>query len=122
MKANDIWQARAALGKLLNSDKIDIHIAYRLKPVAKACSELEQAVHDLIRSLPHSKDNGRIIVIGEALTEYNEQLEKLMAEDVGLATVPTVTLDEVEKVGLSSMELLSLDWLVAPPGGGGGTV
>lgn len=119
MDANTIWQARPALGKLLNSGSLDENVAYRLKPLARAVSDLEQSVEKLIRSFPVVETNGALSVTSEAIPAYREKFAALMDEQIHLETMPAVTIEEVRGVGLSVMDLVALDWLVGPAGKNG---
>lgn len=118
----ELFNASAALEKLINCDSLPVAVSYRLSPLTPEIDKLGQAHRDLVTKyapkelLTRAAGDGvgqqNVLYVDPKKTAlFQKEFDALLAEEVSIPT-PQLTLEDLESVKLTPREFSALGFLI----------
>ncbi|BDQ03481.1 hypothetical protein [Ignavibacterium sp.] len=115
IKLLQIVNSISVLNKISNSDKLPIKQAYMLaKFIPKVQKELETFESlriKLLEKYGEKREDGQIQVKENNLEEFQQEISKLLDVEINFDS-PKLALSDLDKIGLSVIDLMTIDYLI----------
>lgn len=116
IKLSELKNAEPSLRKLLNSENLNVKIAYRLgRTTSKIDSELKQLEATRVRLVnKYGKKNkdGTITVKPDNMEKFTKEMETLLMMEINLELHPINVNELPEQTGLSPVDFNALNFLL----------
>jgi hypothetical protein len=101
--------------KELGQARMKASIAFRVKKLITTVALHETAFNEaraeLFKKVGEDSGNGQIHILPEHSTEFTEEFNALLAEEVEV-NVPSISIDDLGDVQIEPSRLITLDWLI----------
>lgn len=117
MKLKELNDIKGSIARLLVAPNISAKVAYRAtkfsKKLAKEIDDLEEQRVALVRKYG-VEENGNYRVPPSRLPEFEAEFNQLLEEEVEIPVL-RISVDELEKAGLTMLDFANLDFLIEEP-------
>ena len=112
-----LFTMQQSLSRIMNIP-LEAKLSYRLSKILKKIiaelNDLESERQKLVSKFGEKDEKGNVKVKGENLTKFSDVWKSLLSEEVEL-DIPKVPFEMIEKIQISSKELLDLEDLIESP-------
>lgn len=122
IKLEQIWNAKAALEKIVSTDGLPAALAYRLGKFSPELERLNNAHLELVKryqfqpngQIPIDNDNRQVLVVDPKHQDaFQGEFEELLAEEtLILEGSVTLSFDELDLMKLSPRDMYTLDFML----------